>query len=117
MSTIDNINWEALSEDELNLVIERAQAALEQARKDRLDQVQEQVRALATSVGLSPEELVMQMHRGSRRSGKASLGNTDSNVRFRNPENQSQVWTGKGKRPKWLVEKIEAGANLEDFRV
>lgn len=26
------------------------------------------------------------------------------------------TWTGKGRRPTWLVEAIEAGAALEDFR-
>ena len=26
------------------------------------------------------------------------------------------TWSGKGRRPKWLVEAIEAGAALEDFK-
>lgn len=116
MSTIDSINWENLSEDELNLLISTAQQALEQIRKTRFEEVQEQIRTLASSVGMSPEEVVMQMQRG-RRGNKGPIGNTDSNIRFRNPDNPSQGWTGRGKRPNWLLEKIEAGANLEDFRV
>lgn len=116
MSTTDNLNCESLSEEELNLVIEKAQLALEQIKKNRFDEVIEQIRSLANSVGMSPEEIVMHMQRGGRRSSKGPLGNTDSNVRFRNPDNPSQVWTGRGKRPNWLLQKIEAGANLDDFR-
>lgn len=26
-------------------------------------------------------------------------------------------WTGRGRRPRWLVAAIEAGASIEDFRV
>ncbi len=27
------------------------------------------------------------------------------------------VWTGRGRRPKWLVEALEQGASVEDFKV
>lgn len=38
-------------------------------------------------------------------------------ARFRNPDNQSQTWSGRGKRPRWLQERLERGAELDDFRV
>ena len=35
--------------------------------------------------------------------------------RYINPENKSETWTGRGRRPKWLVTKIRKGRELEHF--
>ena len=37
-------------------------------------------------------------------------------VKYQNPENPDETYGGKGKRPKWLVDKIEAGHSLDEFR-
>ncbi len=37
--------------------------------------------------------------------------------KYRNPEDPSQTWSGRGKRARWLEEKLAAGAKLEDFAV
>ena len=37
---------------------------------------------------------------------------------YRDPSDHSKTWTGRGKRPKWLTDLIEAsGKTLDDFRV
>lgn len=33
-----------------------------------------------------------------------------------NPDNPEQRWTGYGRKPNWLAEKISKGAKLEEFR-
>ncbi len=38
-------------------------------------------------------------------------------VRYRDPENADNVWTGRGRPPKWLHDKLDAGAEKEAFRV
>lgn len=37
-------------------------------------------------------------------------------VKYRNPET-GETWTGRGKRPKWIEEKMVEGSNLEEFLV
>jgi DNA-binding protein H-NS len=37
--------------------------------------------------------------------------------RYRNPENQQETWTGRGKQPRWLAAKLASGANLDDFLI
>ncbi len=37
--------------------------------------------------------------------------------RFRNPDEPSQVWTGRGKQPKWLAAQLSSGRRIEDFRI
>lgn len=36
---------------------------------------------------------------------------------YRNPEQPSQIWSGRGLRPRWLVFQLAAGRALEEFRV
>lgn len=36
-------------------------------------------------------------------------------VKYRNPENVSQIWSGRGRRPLWLDAQIKAGKELELF--
>lgn len=38
-------------------------------------------------------------------------------VKYRNPENHEETWTGMGRQPLWLQQKLEAGAKKEDFLV
>ena len=38
-------------------------------------------------------------------------------VRYRDPENANNVWTGKGRPPTWLQDKLDQGAEKEAFRV
>src|SRR5579859_7245914 len=37
--------------------------------------------------------------------------------KFANPDRPSQVWSGRGKRPKWVVEKLASGLTLEDLNI
>jgi DNA-binding protein H-NS len=36
---------------------------------------------------------------------------------YRNPDQPSETWTGRGKRPRWLVAQLKSGRRIEDFRV
>jgi DNA-binding protein H-NS len=38
-------------------------------------------------------------------------------VKYRNPKNTAEVWSGRGRMPLWLGGQIEAGRNREDFLV
>ena len=37
--------------------------------------------------------------------------------KFANPDEPSQVWAGRGKRPRWVTEKLASGLNLEDLSI
>jgi DNA-binding protein H-NS len=37
--------------------------------------------------------------------------------KYRNPRDESQVWSGRGLRPKWLQEALAAGGNLKKFEI
>ena len=37
--------------------------------------------------------------------------------KFRNPTDPSATWSGRGKPPRWVVELLAAGRNIEEFRI
>jgi len=37
--------------------------------------------------------------------------------KFANPDQPSQVWSGRGKRPRWVTEKLASGLALEDLSI
>jgi len=38
-------------------------------------------------------------------------------VRYRDPQNPENTWSGRGKPRKWLQELIDAGKDKDDYRV
>jgi DNA-binding protein H-NS len=37
--------------------------------------------------------------------------------KFANPDDPSQVWSGRGRRPQWVKEKLASGLALEDLSI
>ena len=37
--------------------------------------------------------------------------------KYRNPENPSETWAGRGKQPRWLAAQLRSGRRIDDFRI
>ena len=35
--------------------------------------------------------------------------------KYRNPDRPSETWSGRGKRPRWMVAQLKSGKRLDDF--
>ena len=86
-----------------------AVAIVERQQTERAD-LKSKIAALAAEAGLSLDE-VLGLRRG--RSGpKAPVA-----AKYRNPENPEETWSGRGRKPNWLVAKLQKrGTAIEDFR-
>ncbi len=50
--------------------------------------------------------------------GKAQTrGKTKVAPKYRHPEDSSVTWTGRGRKPKWILELLEQGKTLEDLEI
>ncbi len=38
-------------------------------------------------------------------------------AKYRNPENTSQTWTGRGRKPGWMNDALATGRPMEDFEI
>jgi DNA-binding protein H-NS len=54
---------------------------------------------------------------GSSRSKLAGDARMPFAPKYRNPENPSQTWAGRGLKPLWLKSAIEAGKSPDDFLI
>jgi len=91
------------------------QAEIEKEIKARQQQevgkAREQILAIAQGLGVSVEELLASGGAKSKGSGKKVA------AQYRNPANDVQTWTGRGRQPRWLAEGLASGKTLEDFRI
>jgi DNA-binding protein H-NS len=37
--------------------------------------------------------------------------------KYRNPGDKKQVWTGRGRKPRWVLDSLEQGKTLEDLLI
>jgi DNA-binding protein H-NS len=37
--------------------------------------------------------------------------------KFRNPDEPSETWAGRGKQPRWLTAQLGSGKRIDDFRI
>lgn len=54
---------------------------------------------------------------GKRKASTAGKTGYKPPVKFRHPNDANLTWTGRGSQPRWLREALEAGGNIETFRV
>ena len=110
LPTLDRLSFSDLQyiADKLDTYRAEVMAMLEQKREDRLQELKERIeRDKAELAALSPVPIA---------AGKAKMENP-STPKYRDPAKPENTWAGRGKQPMWLKEKLEAGANLEDFLI
>ena len=47
--------------------------------------------------------------------GKRSTRKGSGEVKYRNPKDTAQTWTGRGRKPNWLIDATKKGAKIESF--
>lgn len=98
-----------LSHTELLNLQARIETAIEEKRAEERTKLREKVAEMAAEAGFSLDEVVSKRGKDRRR-GKAA-------VKYRNPEDRSQTWTGRGRKPNWLIAELEAGRSIDEFAV
>jgi len=102
-------NLHDLSESELASMIDNAQKALRDRQDGKRKEGIAKIRDIASAIGVNVE--ITELGKlSTRKGGKVA-------VKYQNPANPSNRWTGRGMKPKWLRELIEQGHQIEEFAV
>eukprot|EP00919_Chromeraceae_sp_WS-2016_P078616 GHVR01186315.1.p2 GENE.GHVR01186315.1~~GHVR01186315.1.p2 ORF type:complete len:107 (-),score=15.92 GHVR01186315.1:57-377(-) len=103
-----DINLTTLDQQELEDLKKRVDQAIANLQERRKNEALEEARELAKKRGFSLEELM----------GKGSVKKKPrAEPKYRNPEDATQTWSGLGRKPKWILEKIEKGEDIEAFKI
>ncbi len=100
------MNVDKLSLKELLDLEAKVEKALSTAKDRERAELKQKIETMAANAGFSVGELF-----GGRGGGRGK----STAVKFVNPENRSETWTGRGRKPNWLVAKLAKGAAMEDF--
>ena len=88
---------------------QRVDAALLDRKSSEERELKQKLEALAAESGFSMSDLF-----GGKKVGKkGSVGA----AKFRNPKDSSQTWTGRGRKPNWLVDALKKGVKLESLAI
>ncbi|HKT30542.1 H-NS histone family protein [Dyella sp.] len=93
------IDLKNLSPKELQSLIANANAQMQEAKSSQIHEVRKKIDTLLSNAGLSLADVYPT--RGGR-PGKVGKRGTVA-PKYRNPEDPSQTWTGRGKRPLWFA--------------
>ena len=99
-----------LSVEELKKLKVEAEALIESKKDQAIEDAYNQIMAIAKALDLSVEEI---LELGQQKRKQTSRKVVEP--RYRNHANPEQTWTGRGKKPRWLVAALDQGAQLEDF--
>ena len=102
-------NVEKLSLKELMELDLRVQKAIAIAKERERADLKSRIEKMAAESGFAVSELF-----GAGRGGPK--GRTVA-PKYVNPDNASETWTGRGRKPKWLVAKLEKGVAIEKFLI
>jgi DNA-binding protein H-NS len=102
-------DYQKLSENELQAVIESAEKALKLKQANKRKEVITQIKELAASIDLTVE--IIENEKKSIRKG------VKVPIKYRHPEDHEKTWTGRGVTPKWMRDLLTAGRNRSEFEV
>ncbi len=107
MNKNNTIDLENLDVDELRAITENAQQLIAKKQHQRLYDAYMQFEKIAEESSSTIEEI---LRAGETLEKKRS-------IKYRNSENDQETWTGRGRKPTWLIDALAAGKDLEDFAV
>lgn len=97
---------EKMSYKELQELSARVKKAMATVQDRERAAVRQKLEDMASSAGFKLGELF-----GGR--GKGRTGG----VKYANPDDATQTWSGRGRKPKWLAARVKAGEKMEKFLV
>jgi DNA-binding protein H-NS len=106
------INVDKMSLKDLVALETKLKSAIEVARSRQRAELKQKMADLAESHGFSVAELF-----GGARSNGAGKNKSVGLAKYANPENKADTWTGRGRKPNWLVARLKKGAELSDFEI
>jgi DNA-binding protein H-NS len=99
---IDRMSFKELQD--LELKIKRAKStAQEKTRTDLKDKVE----AMVAAAGFKMSDLF---------GGRGGKGRKVA-AKYVNPDDSSETWTGRGRKPRWLAAKLKGGERIEKFLI
>lgn len=119
MARSPNAELEGMSDAQIRELIDHARSVIGERFSGRIDEW----RSLAHEAGY--ELTVTKIGEGEtrrRRRRSSDTGEGDDRrrevaMKYHNPDKHTDVWSGRGRKPKWVEDKLAQGRKLEDLLI
>ena len=97
--------------NELKALKKQVEKAIDSFETRRKKTALEALEATAKEQGFSLSELQDAASSTTKARGQAAA------PKFANPHNPDETWSGRGRKPRWFIEAIEAGKTTDDLAI
>lgn len=122
-----SIDLRGLSAKQLSALINKAKEQQSKlAKRNPIASVRGKITKYAKAEGYTIEELFGASPAPAARGRKAAVAKPSSRAgrklgkvppKYRNPGNSKEVWTGRGKQPRWMAALVAKGKKPDDFLI
>jgi DNA-binding protein H-NS len=122
-----SIDLRGLSAKQLSALINKAKEQQSKlAKRNPIASVRGKITKYAKAEGYTIEELFGAPSAPAARGSKAAVAKPSSRAgrklgkvapKYRNPANPKEVWTGRGKQPRWMAALVAKGKKPDDFLI
>ena len=106
-----NINLSQLSRNELEVLAKDIEVRMVELEKESKERAYAEMLAIAANYEVSFQAVVDQFAKPTKKPASKGV------PKFANPDDPTQTWTGRGRRPAWMTEAIQSGLPLEALEV
>src|SRR3954466_2877392 len=123
---IGDLDWDTLSDDQLKEVMQQAKGRRSARFNNKVQEFREDAREEGFEVTLTPigqpvreepREEPRQRRRPAGGKGKQDKRTRVVIPKFQNPDNSSELWSGRGIEPKWLKDKQAQGYERSELLI
>ena len=105
MNGLDKMSYAELSE-----LRDQVDAAMIVAQANEKKELRAEMEAIAAKAGLTLAEILSSKRGSSMKGSKVA-------IKYRNPKDADETWTGRGRKPNWLTTALKKGQKIESFLI
>jgi H-NS histone family len=118
MARSPNTELEGMNDAQIRELIESARGVI----SDRFSGMVDEWRSLAHEAGYEITITKIGEEDGRRRRRRTESADADDRrgqvrPKYHNPDNHSEKWSGRGRKPKWVEEILASGRSLDDMLI
>lgn len=102
------MNLEKMSLEELKTLRKQVDKTIDNFEERKKKEALDKLEKAARDMGFSLAELT---GAGSNKPRRIVA------PKYANPDDQSQTWTGRGRKPRWVQEALDSGKSLDDLKI
>ena len=104
-----NFNAEQYSDEDLREIGKIVEQELVDRKDRHRREIAQQIRELAATIGMTPDEVLSSEANPKKRSPIAP--------KYQDPDDLNRTWSGRGRKPTWVLEQLAAGKTMQDLEI